>query len=382
MRVDKWYHAKRSAPPLPIHATLFYIEMSVASRVHFAMNQLRVDLYSDTQSRPTAQMRRYMMEAEVGDEQRGEDPCVTRLCDMVAHLLGKEDAIFLPSGTMCNEIAYRVHCEPGDEIIVDKTGHALHFETGGPAALSGVMARALDGKHGIFDAQQVTAAIRRPGRHHPASRLLSVENTSNLGGGTVWPIERIREVTAVAKNAGLGTHLDGARLMNAVVASGVAASEFAAPFDSAWICLTKGLGAPVGAVLAGSAEFIDRAWRFKHQFGGAMRQAGIIAAAGIYALENHVDRLAEDHGNARYFAELIAEIPGINVDLESVQTNMVYFDTSDSGLSASEVHRRLLARGVRIGDIDDTVMRAVTHIDVTRTGVEEAAKALRHVTQS
>ena len=343
------------------------------------MNQLRVDLYSDTQSRPTVEMRRYMLEAEVGDEQRGEDPCVKRLCDMVASLLGKDDAIFLPSGTMCNEIAYRVHCEPGDEIIVDKTGHALHFETGGPAALSGVMTRPLDGARGIFSADQVKAAIRKRGRHDPTSRLLSVENTSNLGGGTVWPIERIGEVTAVAKDAGLATHLDGARLFNAVVASGVSARDYAAPFDSAWVCLTKGLGAPVGGVLAGSAAFIDRAWRFKHQFGGAMRQAGIIAAAGIYALENHVERLAQDHENARHFAELIAEIPGIGVDLDAVQTNMIYFDTSDSGLSAPQVRDRLLSRGVRIGDIDDTLMRAVTHIDVDRTKVEEAAGALRGV---
>jgi threonine aldolase len=346
------------------------------------MNQLRVDLYSDTQSRPSAEMRRFMLDAEVGDEQRGEDPSVNRLCQMVTDLLGMEAAVFLPSGTMCNEIAYRVHCEPGDEIIVDKTGHALHFETGGPAALSGVMTRPLDGVRGIFSAEQVKAAIRKRGRHHPASRLLSVENTSNLGGGTVWPLERIREVTSIARDAGLSTHLDGARLMNAVIASGVAARDFAAPFDSAWICLTKGLAAPVGAVLAGSAGFIDRAWRFKHQFGGAMRQAGLIAAAGIYALENHVQRLADDHANAKVFAELISDIPGIDVDLESVQTNMVYFDTAASGIGAAEVGRRLLERGVRIGDIDNTLMRAVTHIDVDRAGVEEAARALAEVIKS
>ena len=346
------------------------------------MNQLRVDLYSDTQSRPTAEMRRFMLEADVGDEQRGEDPTVTRLCDMVSSLLGKDDALFLPSGTMCNEIAYRVHCEPGDEIIIDKTGHPLHYETGGPAALSGVMTRPLDGIRGVYSADQVKAAIRRAGRHAPASRLLSVENTSNGGGGTVWPIERIREVTTVAKDANLHTHLDGARLMNAVVASGVAARDYAEPFDSAWICLTKGLAAPVGAVLAGSTEFIDRAWRFKHQFGGAMRQAGIIAAAGIYALENHVERLAEDHVNARHFAELIAEIPGIGVDLDGVQTNMIYFDTGASGLSASEVNKRLLEKGVRIGDVAPSLMRAVTHIDVDRAAVEEAASVLRAVVGS
>jgi threonine aldolase len=341
------------------------------------MNPLRVDLYSDTQSRPTPQMRRFMAQAEVGDEQRGEDPTVLQLCAKVSELLNKEDAIFLPSGTMCNEIAYRVHCEPGDEVIVDKTGHALHFESGGPAALAGVMTRPLDGTRGIFSAAQVKAAIRKPGRHDPASRLLSVENTSNMGGGTVWSMDRIHEVTAAARDAGLRCHLDGARLMNAVVASGIPAHEYAAPFDSAWICLTKGLGAPVGAVLAGSNAFIDRAWRFKHQFGGAMRQAGIIAAAGIYALDNHVDRLAEDHANARHFAELIAKIPGIGVEPDAVQTNMIFFDTGDSGVSAPEVGERLLALGVRIGDLDDRVMRAVTHIDVDRAGVEEAASALR-----
>jgi threonine aldolase len=341
------------------------------------MNPLRVDLYSDTQSRPTPQMRRFMAQAEVGDEQRGEDPTVLQLCAKVSELLNKEDAIFLPSGTMCNEIAYRVHCEPGDEVIVDKTGHALHFESGGPAALAGVMTRPLDGTRGIFSAAQVKAAIRKPGRHDPASRLLSVENTSNMGGGTVWSMDRIHEVTAAARDAGLRCHLDGARLLNAVVASGIPAHEYAAPFDSAWICLTKGLGAPVGAVLAGSNAFIDRAWRFKHQFGGAMRQAGIIAAAGIYALDNHVDRLAEDHANARHFAELIAKIPGIGVEPDAVQTNMIFFDTGDSGVSAPEVGERLLALGVRIGDLDDRVMRAVTHIDVDRAGVEEAASALR-----
>jgi threonine aldolase len=341
------------------------------------MNPLRVDLYSDTQSRPTPQMRRFMAQAEVGDEQRGEDPTVLQLCAKVSELLNKEDAIFLPSGTMCNEIAYRVHCEPGDEVIVDKTGHALHFESGGPAALAGVMTRPLDGTRGIFSAAQVKAAIRKPGRHDPASRLLSVENTSNMGGGTVWSMDRIHEVTAAARDAGLRCHLDGARLMNAVVASGIPAHEYAAPFDSAWICLTKGLGAPVGAVLAGSNAFIDRAWRFKHQFGGAMRQAGIVAAAGIYALDNHVDRLAEDHANARHFAELIAKIPGIGVEPDAVQTNMIFFDTGDSGVSAPEVGERLLALGVRIGDLDDRVMRAVTHIDVDRAGVEEAASALR-----
>ncbi len=340
---------------------------------------ISVDLYSDTVSRPTPAMRQAIAEAEVGNEQSGEDPTVNRLCRMTADLLGKEDALFLPSGTMCNEIAYRVHCEPGDEIILDKTGHALHFESGGPAALSGVMTRPLDGERGIFTAAQVHAAVRRPGRHDPASRLLSVENTANLGGGAVWPLERVREVTAAAREHGLSCHLDGARLLNAVVASGIPARDYAADFDSAWIDLSKGLGCPVGAVLAGSAKFIDRAWRFKHQFGGAMRQAGIIAAAGVYALDHHVDRMADDHDHAKRLAQGIAQLPGISLDVGAIETNMVYFDVEGSGMSAEDVAAGLRTHGVRIGAMGPFTMRAVTHIDVAEAGVDQAIAALAAV---
>ena len=341
------------------------------------MSELKVDLYSDTQSRPTQAMREFMARAEVGDEQRGEDPTTNRLAEMVTGLLGKEAAVFLPSGTMCNEIAYRVHCEPGDEIILDKTGHALHFEVGGPAALSGLMTHALDGIRGMFDAQQVRDAIRPINRHQPRSRLLSVENTSNLGGGAVWPLDQINEVTEAAREFGLRTHMDGARLMNAVVASGHSPAAFAEPFDSAWLDLSKGLGAPVGGVLAGSAEFIDRAWRFKHQFGGAMRQSGIIAAAGIYALENHVERLADDHANAKRLAQDLSQIPGIEIDPDKIDTNMVFFDVRETGLSAPDISSRVLEQGVRIGAINPTTMRAVTHIDVDEDGVRLAGAAVR-----
>jgi threonine aldolase len=340
---------------------------------------IEVDLYSDTVTRPTPGMRRAIAEAEVGNEQAGEDPTVNRLCTMVARLLGKEAALYLPSGTMCNEIAYRVHCQSGDEIILDKTGHALHFETGGPAALSGVMTRSLDGDRGVFTAEQVRAAVRQPSRHHPRSRLLSVENTANMGGGTVWPIERIREVAAEAREHGLATHLDGARLMNAVVASGVSAADYAASFDSAWIDFSKGLGAPVGGALAGSAAFIDAAWRWKHQFGGAMRQAGIIAAACAYALENHVERLAEDHANARALAEAIAATPGLALAPDTVETNMVFFEVSETGLDAPEFSRRLLAHGVRIGASEGGRLRAVTHLDVDRAGIDKTIEAVRAV---
>ncbi|MFQ5784628.1 MAG: threonine aldolase family protein [Alphaproteobacteria bacterium] len=340
-------------------------------------SHIEVDLYSDTVTQPTPGMREAIARAEVGNEQAGEDPTVNRLCDRVAALLGKEAAVYLPSGTMCNEIAYRVYCRPGDEIILDRSGHPIHFETGGPAALSGAMLHPLDGVRGMFTAAQVHDAVRAADRHQPRSRVLSVENTANMGGGAVWPLDRIRDVTAAAREHGLATHLDGARLLNAVVASGVTARDYAAPFDSAWIDFSKGLGAPVGAVLAGSSAFIDEAWRWKHQFGGAMRQAGIIAAACVYALDHHVDRLAEDHENARVFARGIAQIPGIVLDPDEIDSNMIFFDVSESGSDARAVQGRLLERGVRIGAMGVNRMRAVTHLDVDRQGVERAVEALR-----
>ena len=344
------------------------------------MNNLRVDLYSDTNSRPTAAMRKAIAEADVGNEQAGEDPTVNRLCEMVADLLGKEAAVYTPSGSMCNEIAYRVFCRQGDEIILDRTAHAVHAETGAPAALSGLMVQPLNGERGIFTADQVRTAVRPLSNHRPRSRLVSVENTSNQGGGTIWSLAQIAAVAEVAREHGLALHMDGARLMNAVVESGISAREFAAPFDSVWIDFSKGLGAPVGAVLAGSTDFITEAWRCKQQFGGAMRQAGIIAAACVYALEHNVDRLADDHENARHFAGLVANIPNLRVEPEKIETNMVFIDVAATGLSAADVADRLRSRGVRIGAMGPTRMRAVTHLDVDRADIEIAAAELRAVT--
>ena len=258
------------------------------------MSGNHVDLRSDTVSRPTPAMRQAMIEAEVGDEQRGEDPTVNALQARVAALLGKEAAVFLPSGTMCNEIALLVHCRPGDEVICDRTAHIITAEGGGPAALAGAMVRALDGEAGVFSPAQLADAVRARNRYAPRSRLVVVEQTSNQGGGTIWPIETIEAVGEAAKAHGLLLHMDGARLMNAVVESGVDAARYAAPFDSLWIDFSKGLGCPVGAALAGSAAFIEAAWQWKQRLGGAMRQSGIIAAAGLYALDHHVARLAED----------------------------------------------------------------------------------------
>ena len=338
-----------------------------------------IDLSSDTATRPSPEMRAFMMQAPVGDEQKQEDPTVNALQERVAALLGKEAALFVPSATMANEIAVKVHTRPGDEVILDRTAHLVHAEAGGPAVLSGVMLYTVQGVRGVFTAQQVEEAIRRDDPHQPRTRLVSVEQTSNLGGGTVWPLAALRAVAQVAHRRQLRTHMDGARLMNAVVASGVPAHEQARGYDSVTFCLTKGLGCPVGALVAGDREFIREARRYKQLFGGAMRQAGIIAAAGLYALDHNVDRLAEDHANAKLLARGLAEIPGVTLDLEHVETNMVFFDVAQTGLTAQDVVDRLLAHGVRMGAVGRTLIRAVTHLDVSRTDVERAVAVAQEV---
>ena len=345
------------------------------------MSKIRIDLYSDTGTRPTPGMREAMAWAEVGDEQKKEDPSVNRLVEMVCDLLDKEDAVYLPSGTMCNQIAIRVHCRPGDEMILDGTAHPWHSEAGGPAALSGVGLQPLAGERGIFTAAQVEAAIRPiDSNHAPRTRMISIEQTSNAGGGSIWPLKTIQEVCAVADRHGLAKHMDGARLLNAVVAAGVPAKEYAAVFDSVWVDFSKGLGAPVGAALAGSKEFIREAWRVKTQLGGAMRQAGVIAAGAIYALEHHVERLAEDHANAQTLAQGLAQIEGITV--EPVQTNLVFYDVSGLGMTAQAFNQALTERGMRCSVSGPTRLRAVTHLDVSSTQIEEALEIVRSVSES
>lgn len=340
----------------------------------------KVDLYSDTVTKPTDGMRQAIASAPVGNEQAGEDPTVNLLQDKVAEMLGMEAALFLPSGTMCNEIAYRVWVGHGDEIILHETSHALHYEVGGPAALSGAMTQVVPGERGIFDGAAIESVIRPKSRHMARQKLVSVENTANLGGGAIWPLENLRDVAETAKKHGLKLHMDGARLPNAVVASGISAAEFARDCDSAWIDLSKGLGCPVGGVLAGSRDFIEEAWRFKHQFGGAMRQAGIIAVAGVYALDHHVERLAEDHENAKHLAVSISSVEGVRIDPNSIDTNMVYFDISATGLSGAEFSKRLRERhDVRIGAMGPTLMRAVTHLDVSRQDIDIAIEAVKDV---
>ena len=339
---------------------------------------IKVDLFSDTVTRPTAPMRRFMYEAEVGDEQQREDPTVNLLQDMVADLLGKESALFLPSGTMCNQVAFAVHCQAGDEILLQELAHPMLYEAGGAAALVGAVFRPLAGVGGFFTGDQVREAIRPAVHYMPRTRVVSIEQTSASLGGVCWPLHQIQEVCAAAHAGGLAVHMDGARLLNAVVASSQAAGSFAAPLDSVWIDLSKGLGAPVGAVLAGSRDFIERAWVFKQRLGGAMRQAGIIAAAGVYALRHHVDRLVEDHEGARILAKGLAELPGIALDPARVETNIVIFDVRETGISGEAFASRTLAsHSVRFSVLGPTTVRAVTHLDVPPNGIERAIEAAR-----
>ena len=336
------------------------------------MGGATVNLYSDTQTLPSEGMRAAMAAAEVGDEQRRSDPTVNALQERVAELLGHEAGLFLPSGTMCNAIAIRLHIRPlGDEMYLHRYAHPVIAEAGGPAALGGAMVAYLDGDGGMFDAAALQAALRDPGdRHQPRSRLVAVEQTTNVSGGRVWPLAKIEEVLAVAAAHGLRTHLDGARLLNATVASGVAAAEYARGFDTAWLDFSKGLGAPVGACLVGSAELIEEAWRHKQMLGGAMRQAGIVAAGALYALDHNVERLAEDHANARFLAEALARIDGVAIDPSTVESNIVLFWVGDAG----GLVEALPEHGVEMSQIGPFV-RAVTHLDVDRAGVERAAEA-------
>jgi threonine aldolase len=335
---------------------------------------IRINLYSDTQTRPSPAMREAMSRAEVGDEQAGNDPTVHALCDRVAALLGKETAVFLPSGTMCNVVAILTHCRAGEEVIAHETSHILTSEGAAHAAFTGVQILQLKGARGLFTAEDVRAAIRPRTRYAPPQRLLEVEQTANIGGGVVWPLAQLNAVAAVARGEGWATHMDGARLMNACVASGIAAQEMAASFDSVWIDFTKGLGVPLGAVLAGSAAFIDDAWRWKQRLGGSMRQAGICAAGCLYALDHNVDRLAEDHRNAKALVRGLRQMPGVAV--EEPETNLVFFDPAGAGLPAPELIRRLRLQGVHLSLLGGRV-RACTHLDVTEAMIEEALGLIR-----
>ena len=336
-----------------------------------------IDLFSDTKTRPSAAMREVMAQAPVGDERAGEDPSVNALVERCAALLGKEAALYLPSGTMCNEIALAVHCRPGEEVICDATSHIIGYEGGGPAALAGVMINPIAGVRGLYSADQLREKIRADRPYAPRQRLVEVEQTSNLGGGAIWPLPTLNEVSDVAHAAGLSTHMDGARLLNACVAAGVDAADYARGFDSVWIDFSKGLGAPGGAVLAGTRGFVTEAERWKMRIGGAMRQSGIIAAACSYALDHNVERLADDHANAKRLADGLSDIDGLRIDAGGVETNLVYFDVIADGIDAEWLCAALLKRGVRMSQMGRHTVRAVTHLDVSRADIDTALAHVR-----
>ncbi len=339
-----------------------------------------IDLRSDTITQPTPGMRAAMAGAEVGDDVFGDDPTVKRLEACVAEMLGKEAALFAPSGTMANQLAVRAHTESGDEILIDANAHIYYYEAGGPAALSGVSCRCLNGVRGIFTAADVEAALRPPDQHFPPTKLVCLENTHNRGGGTIWPLERIREVADLARRQGLAMHLDGARIWNASVATGIAERDYAAHFASVSVCFSKGLGAPIGSALCGSRDFIQRARRFRKMFGGGMRQSGILAAGALYALEYQRSRLAEDHANARALAQGLARLPGIELDPASVQTNIVFFNVKT--VQAKELVQRLDQAGVRMLALGPNSIRAVTNLMVTAEQIPKAVEIVGRIMQT
>ncbi|MFN8188301.1 MAG: GntG family PLP-dependent aldolase [Gaiellales bacterium] len=335
-----------------------------------------IDLRSDTVTRPSAAMRRAMAEAEVGDEQLREDPTVLALERRAAALLGQEEALFLPTATMANQIALKLLTQPGEEVLGEAQSHVFRYEVGGPAFHSGLVTRPIVGRRGLFGPGDVLPLVNDPDFLHLApTRLLCVENTSNAGGGTVWPLPLVREVCSAARAAGLSLHLDGSRLLNAAVASGIPAADYGREFDTVTLCLSKGLGCPLGAVLAGPGALMARGRRYKHLFGGAMRQAGIVAAAGLYALDHNVERLADDHANARRLADGLAAA-GLPVVPADVETNFVLLDASALGLGVEECAARLGEHGVLLSAAARAGhLRAVTHLDVSADEIDAAITA-------
>lgn len=331
-----------------------------------------IDLRSDTVTKPSDEMRRVMASAVVDDDVLGHDPTVEELEHRTAELLGKDGALFVPSGTMANQIAIKTHTVPGDEIVMEADCHIKRYEVGAPAAISGVMCQLIAGERGLFTGDDLRAAVRGGDVHFPRTSLVCIENTHNCGGGTVWPVEQLAEVASVAREAGLKLHLDGARLWNASAASGVSEAEYAKYFDSVAVCFSKGLGAPVGSVIAGGAAFIAAAKRFRKMFGGGMRQAGIIAAGAIYALDNNRARLAEDHANAKALAEGLAGIDGVEIDPATVETNLVYFKLTS--FPADELLAGLTAAGVSLMGSGSS-LRAVTNLMVTRADIDKTLAA-------
>jgi threonine aldolase len=342
-----------------------------------------IDLRSDTVTRPTPAMRQAMAAAAVGDDVIGDDPTVNELQQRVAALFGKEAALFVPSGTMANQLALRCHTQPGDEILCHRHAHCFFYESGAPAALLGLMFNLLDGERGQFDPDDLDRVLRGNDEHYPASRVLVIENTMNKAGGTIWPLVRIAAVCARARERGLATHLDGARIWNAAAATGTPLAEYAKHFDTISCCFSKGLGAPVGSAVVGDAATIARARRFRKMFGGSMRQAGIIAAGALHALEHHRDRLIEDHRNAKLLGRLLAERTCLEIDPDRIETNMVYFRGVINGRPAGAIEfcQRMAAPDVRVGvvEMDNVSVRATCHLDVDERAIREAVDRMAPV---
>ena len=343
------------------------------------MAQPIIDLRSDTVTRPTSAMRRAMAEAEVGDDVYREDPTVNRLQERAAEIFGREAALFVPTGTMGNQIALKVHTRPGQEVICEARSHILNYEMGMLAAFSGLVPRTVQAPDGIMSWSQIESAVRTRSDHHSRTGLIEIENTSNLAGGTVYSFEAANEICNRAHAAGLPVHLDGARIFNASVALQRPVSALTRKFDSVMFCLSKGLGAPVGSMLVGSKAFIEEARLVRKMLGGGMRQTGILASAGILALEESPKRLHIDHENAKFLAEGLAGIPGMRINPDKVITNILFFDVCSSGLSAQEVSERLAAQGVLANASSSTDIRMVTHYDVDRAGCERALEVLRGI---
>ncbi|MDB5308446.1 MAG: threonine aldolase [Gemmataceae bacterium] len=338
-----------------------------------------IDLRSDTVTKPTPGMLAAMMAAAVGDDVYGEDPTVNDLERRVADYFGMEAAVFVPTGTMGNQIAVRIHCRPQDEVLLESTSHVYLWEAGAPAALSGVTLRTIDGRFGVLDVAQLEDQIHPDDMHSVRTRLVCLENTHNRGGGVVYPLDKVKAISAWARAHGLGMHLDGARIWNAVVASGVGPREWARLFDTISVCFSKGLGAPVGSAVAGPRDLIAHARRARKLFGGAMRQAGYLAAACLYAMDRHVDRLADDHANAKLLAAAVADVPGLKLIPPQVETNLVWFEVGPALGTARDVANRLKEGGVLVAPLGKNVVRAVTHLDVAREQCERAAAVIREL---
>lgn len=345
------------------------------------MKKYKIDLFSDTNTNPSLEMRRAMCEAEVGNEVAGEDPTVNVLLEKVCDLLGKEAAVFLPSGTMCNGIAYRALCKrPGDLIILDHTAHPVTKTSGIISALAQAQPYLVAGERGIFSVKQIEPVISAPrGYNIPCPRVVSVEQTTNFGGGAIWPLQTIKEVCSLAHSYDVSTHMDGAHLLNAVVETGVTASQYAEGFDSVWVDFSKTLGAPMGAVLAGSQSFIDEAWYYKFQQGGGMHQAGILAAGCLYGLNYNIQKIPEMHLLAKEFAKLLSELSFINIDARKVETNIIIFEVNHPYLSAFQFEQCLHEKSIRVLALDDARIRMMTHLDISLPEIHEVFSAIREI---